>query len=55
MKWLTKKQFNQIDLTTALVGGIVIANHEYVAFLIAVLVGGAISIIAELCCAAQRG
>lgn len=47
MKWLTARKFNQIDLVTACAGGIFFGHEEYLSWLIIVLVGVAISVVAE--------
>lgn len=47
---LLTKKFNQIDLATASVGGFFFGHEEYLAWLISLLAGAAISVIAGQCC-----
>lgn len=47
LKWITARNFDQIDIATAITSGIFFGHDEYMASVITILVGVAISVFAE--------
>lgn len=47
MNWLTKHKYNQIDLTSVILGGIFFGRGDYYASVLAIFVGVLISVLAS--------